>query len=171
MDDRLLNVPVLPESAPIQEAFRQMRAHKVSVSVIEIKGAHHLLTFGDVVTGLREPALRTKPVGALIGIQDHVVPLAKINLQVLNAWSADSLETFGVPRAPASRRYGLLGVSGGMAQVASSLGMVDFVGTPVMYECSVDPGHGPYYASEVGSPPRCPSKTHPAPGPTADLLT
>jgi hypothetical protein len=170
MDDRLLNVPVLPESAPLQEAFRQMRAHDVSVSVIEAKGTYHLLNFRDVVMGLRESALRTKPLGALIGVQEHVVPLVKIDRKVFESWSDDRFETFGVPRAPASSKYGLLGVSGGIAQVAGSLGMSDFVGAPVMYECSVDPNHGPYFASDVGSPPRCPSKTHSPPRPAAVIV-
>jgi hypothetical protein len=170
MSSLVLNVPMLSESASIDDAFRQMRAHNTSVSVIEVAGAHHLLDFGTVVTGLRERSPRTQSVVVLV--QGRALP--RVDRRNLDAWFAASTGPKGVPSAPTARPYALLGVTGGMAEIAIIAGLSDTFGlgsaTPVMYECSVDPDHGPYYASEVGSPPRCPDTTHPAPGPAANVI-
>src|SRR2546421_5570817 len=61
-----LKVPVLPESATIDEAIKQMRAHKVSASAVKVGDTHHLLDFETVVAWRREPSLRTQSVAALV---------------------------------------------------------------------------------------------------------
>jgi hypothetical protein len=170
MNFSLLKVPVLPGSATLDETITAMRAQNVSTGIVKVGSAHHLVDFETVVATYRDPSQRTQPVATVV--KTSVLP--QIDEKSLEAWFAQphTEPHFGkkAPRArkPASRQYALLGISGTMANIAMLPGLFAAAGAPpVMYECSVDPSHGPYTATDVGNPPECPSITHLPPRPPA----
>src|ERR1700732_1166021 len=162
-----LKVPVLPKSATIDEAIKQMRAHNVSASVVKVGDGLHLLDFETAVARRREPSQGMQSVAALV----HGLTLPQVNKRDLETWFAEPSVVKGAPRAPITRQYALLGVTGGTAEIATRAGLLGTASaSPVMYECSVDPDHGSFTATEVGTPPMCPMITHHPPKPPAILI-
>jgi hypothetical protein len=164
MDTGRLNLPVLIGAATVDDAIKVMRSYNVSASVVTVGDAHYLLDFPSVAQLRRQRAIE---VVHLV----HGYALPRVKQRDLVTWFAEPLFQGRVPRAPTTRRYALLDVSGEIAEVAMRPELLSIAGAPpVMYECSVNSVHGPYSSAEVGNPPLCPSLSHTPPRPAAVLI-